>query len=141
MSRSLAPHCRPVRRSARCLAALVALVVVFSNALAAMGVCIAKAPVAPVSAAVADAAPCPHAGGGTDSRADTTDPTVQAHCPQDEPGAQVRATDIPTTDLPPLAVLQSRAISLDPPCSLARAESIDESPPEPLYARLSRLLL
>jgi hypothetical protein len=141
MNHANAPLRRPARRRARCLAALVALVVVTSNALAAMGMCMAKAPVAPSSVIVADGeAPCLHHEARAENRSGQADPAAQAHCPQDDPGAQVRATDIPGVGLPMLS-FQPRESLLVPRGTLASAATVDASPPQPLYARLARLLL
>lgn len=139
MRRSPSP---PTRRSVRAVAALCALMLVASNAIAAMGMCAAKAPAAPQprEAATAEPMPCPQhdadAGSGV-----LPDPHAAApHCPQDDPGAQARAGDVPAAD----AVLMSppvRVASACPDDAQCRVASTDESPPTPLYARLSRLLL
>lgn len=126
----------------RGMAAVCALVLVTSNALAAMGLCIAKTPTAPASieASVADQAPCPQhvADAGTGVLPDQ--PSASLHCPQDDPGAQARAGDVPAADLT-LAAAPVRASLAQTQVTLRGDATVDDSPPKPLYARLSRLLL
>jgi hypothetical protein len=131
------------RRSARGLAAALALALITGNALAAMGLCIAKVPgaLAAVSAPAGEELPCPQhiADGSADSL--TTNPPGAAHCPQDDPGAQARVGgDIPSADLLVVSV-QPRAMLVLATCA-GCGEATDNDPPHtPLYARLSRLLL
>lgn len=132
----------PARRTKRGLALLCALVLVSSNALAALGVCVAKAPAAPRSAPaafVADA-PCPqHVADAAGSPA-AGEPLSAAHCPQDDPSAQPRTADLPAGDW--VAAHSSTPIDSAPRAIFAaRAADLDYVSPEPLYARLSRLLL
>lgn len=143
-------HHRPRRRVARGMTAFFALMLVVSNALAAMGLCVVKAPHpaqdAQVFAAVlmaadsADAEPaCPdHAQAAAEVPAQPT--VAAAHCTQDDPGAQVRANDVPPAALDAVPVFQriafAPALVADGPVRAA-----DVSPAAPLYARLSRLLL
>jgi hypothetical protein len=130
------------RRSVRGLASLCALVLVACNALAATGLCIAKAPVAPTAVAslAADQAPCPQHAVDDSGLALPDLPSATSHCPQEEPGAQLRAADLPSADLPIIAVLPRAALAH---AAIARrgAAGTDDSPRTPLYARLSRLLL
>lgn len=139
MRRSPSP---PTRRSVRAVAALCALMLVTSNAIAAMGMCIAKAPAAPrlLELSTVETAPCPQHVADEGSGVLPDQRTVAPHCPQDDPGAQARAGDAPAAD----------TVMISPPVRTApahsddaqhRATAPDESPPTPLYARLSRLLL
>jgi hypothetical protein len=126
----------------RRVAALCALVMVASNALAAMGLCVAKTrTVAPVSAGEAtEEALCPQHG--TDAGgALTGEPVATKHCPQDDPGAQVRSGDLPAATLMPAIDNRLRITVPDPAAGLCSNSSPDDSPQTPLYERLSRLLL
>lgn len=132
------------RRTKRGLALLCALVLVSSNALAALGVCVAKASPAPRSAPAAATtdAPCPQHVADADAAGNpaTGERLSAAHCPQDDPGAQTRAADLPTGDW--LAAPSCTPLDIAPrEIVAARAAFLDYAPPEPLYARLSRLLL
>jgi len=124
------------------MAAVCALVLVTSNALAAMGLCIAKTPPAPapIEASVADQAPCPQhvADAGTGVLPDQ--PSGSTHCPQEDPGVQARAGDLPAADLP-LVAAPVRAPLAQTQVMPARRRDRNDSPPKPLYTRLSRLLL
>lgn len=130
-------------RRTRGTAAFVALMLVASNALATMGLCIVKAPAAaaPIAAvAEIDEAPCAgHAAVQAADELAQPRSVVAAHCTQDDPGVQARAGDVPPAAFDAVPVFQ-RAV----PCLAARSiasDRHDASPPEPLYARLSRLLL
>jgi hypothetical protein len=130
------PHLRS-RRTARLLCGALAWLLVASNTLAAMGICIAKVPaaVATTAASTAADAPCPqHAG---DSQ-----PTIPsaAHCPQDDPGVQARGADLPAVHLDALPAF-SAALTLRRVPAESSAATPSHIPTEPLYARLSRLLL
>ena len=130
------PHLRS-RCAARLLCGALAWMLVASNTLAAMGICIAKVPVAVEAAVAATAtdAPCPqHAG---DSQ-----PAVPpaAHCPQDDPGVQARSADLPAVHLDALPVF-SAALTLRRVPAESSVATPSLIPTEPLYARLSRLLL
>ena len=126
----------------RGMAAVCALVLVTSNALAAMGLCIAKTPTAPapIEVSVADQAPCPQhvADAGTGVLSDQ--PSASTHCPQEDPGVQARAGDVPVADLPLVAAPVRAPLAQTHAMSRGDATAND-SPPKPLYARLSRLLL
>jgi hypothetical protein len=130
------------RRSVRALALLCALVLVSGQALAAMGLCIAKAPAAAaaVAAATAEQSPCPQHVADAASGALPEQPSASPHCPQDDPGAQVRAGDVPAADVPSITA-QPRAPLAQASHAQRGAAAADETPPTPLYARLSRLLL
>lgn|SRR5512134_2606462 len=126
-----------VRRMARGAAALFALVLVASNALAAMGMCVVKAP-SPLAATAAEA-PCPH-DVDTDGAMPSGEPAATSHCPQDDPAAQTRAGDVPSVCV--VAVPVFLRFSVVPGSGTQPAAvAADTSPPTPLYARLSRLLL
>ena len=143
MSNRYSPSQSRTRRSARGLVAALALVLITSNALAAMGLCIAKAPVsrAEASASAGDKEPCPQHIADEWTGSSTTDPAGPAHCPQDDPGAQARAgTDVPSADLPIISV-QPRALLVPATCERCGAATDNDPPHTPLYARLSRLLL
>lgn len=120
------------RRAVRLLCGALSLMLVASSALAAMGVCIAKAPVAATSAADPE---CPQHVGDLQPAGQAV-----AHCPQEDPGAQARTADIPAAYLAaapafnPLLAARCRA-------GESSAAATIHVPPEPLYARLSRLLL
>jgi hypothetical protein len=129
----------------RGFAALAAVMLVASNALAATGLCLVKAPLrAPVTADAA-AAPCPYHQAETqadtraDASADVPVPTA-AHCPQDDPGVQVRGGDNAAADLAPAAPLLVAALPVMVPLRRIVA-TVDHSPPTPLYTRLGRLRL
>jgi hypothetical protein len=124
------------------MAAVCAVVLVVGNALAAMGLCIAKTPTAPASieASVADQAPCPQhvADAGTGVLPDL--PSASTHCPQEDPGVQTRAGDVPAADLP-LVAAPVRAPLAHATGMLRGDATANHLAPGPLYARLSRLLL
>jgi len=130
----------PASRTARGIAALCVLLMVASNALAAMGLCIAKAPVtAPISLAASDEAPCAqHINEGTRT---SGEPLAQLHCPQDDPGAQLRGGDIPGAALLGAIASPLRIVIADSARLAHVTGGYDASPPTPLYSRLSRLLL
>jgi hypothetical protein len=126
------------RRTARGAAALFALMLVASNALAAMGMCIVKAQPPAAVMQVAEAH-CPHdvdAAGAIPF----DEPTAAAHCPQDDPAAQPRTGDVPPTYVVAVPVFLRISVPTDSGTQGADVTA-DESPPTPLYARLSRLLL
>jgi hypothetical protein len=126
----------------RGVAAVCALVLVAGNALAAMGLCVAKTPTAPASieASVADAAPCPQHVADAGSGVLPDLPAASTHCPQEDPGVQARAGDVPAADLP-LVAAPVRAPLAQAQGMLRGDATANDLPPEPLYARLSRLLL
>lgn len=133
---------RHARRTKRGLALLCALVLVSSNALAALGVCVAKAPAAPRSAPAASAAdaPCPQHVADAAGNPTAGERLSASHCPQDDPSAQPRTADVPAWD----CVAAPSSTPIDSAACVtvaARAADLDYVPPEPLYARLSRLLL
>ena len=132
---------RNARRPTRAVAGLCALVLVAGNVLAAMGVCIAKSPAAPVAAPAlaVDQTPCPqHLADGHETI--STDPVAPTHCPQDDPGAQVRAGDVPVAGVALISTLPRPLVACETG-SWRGIRSADDSPPTPLYTRLSRLLL
>lgn len=132
--KSLGLHTRHAKRVA---AGALTLALVASNAFAAMGVCIAKAPVPAASQSTVTDAPCPQ------HLADAALPAGElraTHCPQDDPGAQPRTADLPAGDWV-AAPSCTRLDSTPRVIVAARAAYLDYAPPEPLYARLSRLLL
>lgn len=141
LNRHLQPQ-RRARRSIRAVALLCALVLVSGHALAAMGLCIAKAPAAPAASSVtaAEQAPCPQHVDGDDAGVLPDQSLASPHCPQDDPGAQVRAGDVPAAVLP-LAALQLRVVVEHATVALRGDATTNDSPSTPLYARLSRLLL
>jgi hypothetical protein len=131
------------KRPPRLVLVVLAFALVTSHTLAAMGMCIAKLPV-PAAVAASDEVACP--GHLTEfsshdaSLGAASDPAPAAHCPQDDPGAQARTADLPTTaiDAAPYVV----RVSIEAmPHALAIASASESLPPTPLYARLSRLLL
>jgi hypothetical protein len=142
-----------LRRPARGLAAVIALMMVAANACAAMGLCIAKAGVntagdgvamttsAPATLDMAEA-PCPHhdAAAPASSASPAPEPALSAHCPQDDPGAQGRTADLPSPDVV-LAGALARAVTLPDAASSAAPAAFVELPPTPPYARHTRLLL
>jgi hypothetical protein len=125
----------------RGVAAVCALLLVTSNALAAMGLCIAKTPTAsaPIEASLADL-PCPQHVADAGSGVLPDQPTAATHCPQEDPGVQARAGDVPVADLP-LVAAPVRAPLAQMLGMLPGDATTNDSPTEPLYARLSRLLL
>jgi hypothetical protein len=127
-----------VRRTTRGAAALFALMLVTSNALAAMGMCIVKAP-PPVAVSQAAEVHCPHDGGAAEA-IPSGEPAAAAHCPQDDPAAQTRAGDVPPAVVVAAPVFLRMTVPTDSGTQGADV-TVDESPPTPLYARLSRLLL
>ena len=127
-----------VRRGAHGAAALFALVLVASNALAAMGQCIVKAP-PPAAVTQSAEAPCPHEAGATEA-IPSGEPAAAAHCPQDDPAAQTRPGDVPSACVAAVPVFLRMAVLVDSGTHGADVAA-GESPPTPLYARLSRLLL
>jgi hypothetical protein len=126
------------RRTARGAAALFALVLVASNALAAMGLCVVKAP-PPAAVTQAAEVPCPH-DVDTAGVIPSGEPAAAAHCPQDDPAAQTRAGDVPSACVVAVPVFLRFSVATDSGTQRA-AIAADSSPPTPLYARLSRLLL
>jgi hypothetical protein len=133
---------RNARRPARAVAALCALLLVACNAFAAMGVCIAKVPAVAVALASSDADQAPCAQHAADDRLETLtgDPATPTHCPQDDPGAQVRVGDTPVAGVALISSLPRSPVVRETGSSRG-IRSADDSPPTPLYARLSRLLL
>jgi hypothetical protein len=116
---------------------VLALALVASSACAAMGVCVAKAPVRGASQSLVAEAPCPQHGVDASVPAGELGST---HCPQDDPGAQPRTADLPAGDW--VAGPSYTRIGIAPSEAFtARATIQDQAPPEPLYTRLSRLLL
>jgi hypothetical protein len=107
-----------------------------------MGVCIAKVPAMPAAPAAlaADQAPCPQHLAGDVLVTVSTDPAAPTHCPQDDPGAQVRAGDAPVAGVALIASLPRTPVLCESG-SLRGFRSADDSSPTPLYTRLSRLLL
>lgn len=143
---------RPRRHMARGMAAFFALMMVASNALAVMGLCVVKAPhpaldaraVAAVATTAVDIATEPGCPQHVDTAAAQSAPqepaAAAAHCTQDDPGAQVRANDIPPAALDAVPALQR--ITPVPACvDRGAAPGDDQAPVAPLYTRLSRLLL
>lgn len=128
----------PVRRTARGAAALFALVLVASNALAAMGMCVVKAP-PQVAVTQAAEAPCSH-DVDTAGAIPSGEHAATAHCPQDDPAAQTRAGDVPSACVVAAPVFLRISVPIDSGTQGA-AVAADTSPLTPLYARLSRLLL
>jgi hypothetical protein len=156
-----------LRRPARGLAAVIALMMVASNACAAMGLCIAKSGAAAPAgvpelvvtrATVGDARgtdlaadavaahsasedlPCPQHGNAAAPASGTADPALGAHCPQEDPGAQGRTADLPALDLL-LAGAVARPPALPAAVGHAAFAGFDDLPLTPLYTRLARLLL
>lgn len=142
MKNPLRPPRQPARRTKRGLALLCALVLVSSNALAALGVCVAKTPPAGLSAQVtsAESAPCPQHDADAAANSASGERAAATHCPQDDPGAQSRTADLPVGDWF-AAPSCTRLDSAPHVIVAARAADLDYTPPQPLYARLSRLLL
>jgi hypothetical protein len=133
---------QPARRTKRGLAVLCALLLVTSNALAALGVCVAKTAPAglPTQVASAESEPCPQHDADAVGSPASGERAVATHCPQDDPGAQPRAADLPAGDW--VAAPSCARLDSEPRVIVAaRAADLDFAPPEPLYARLSRLLL
>lgn len=134
---TLKPFGFHARRGRRVAAGVLTLALVASNAFAAMGVCVAKAPVRAASQPLAAEAPCPQ------HVIDASVPAGESgstHCPQDDPGAQPRTADLPGGDW--IAAPAFTRLDVAPGVRFTmRAVARNESPPEPLYARLSRLLL
>ena len=129
----------PRKRPPRLALVMLVFALVASHTLAAMGMCVAKLPVS-AAVAVSDEVACPEHLTEFSSDAATSDPAPAAHCPQDDPGAQARTADLPTTaiDAAPYVV----RVSIEAmPHALANASASESLPPTPLYARLSRLLL
>ena len=142
MTNPLRPPRPPARRTKRGLAVLCALVLVTSNALAALGVCVAKTPPAglPTQVASAESEPCPQHDADAVGSPASGEHAAVTHCPQDDPGAQPRAADLPTGDW--VAAPSCARPDMAPRVIVAaRVADLDYAPPEPLYARLSRLLL
>jgi hypothetical protein len=93
-----------------------------------MGLCVAKTrTVAPVSAGEAtEEALCQQHG--TDAGgALTGEPVATKHCPQDDPGAQVRSGDLPAATLMPAIDNRLRITVPDPAAGLC-SNSPDDSP-------------
>ena len=131
-------HRVSVRRTARGAAALFALVLVASNALAAMGLCAVKTPPTAAVTQAAEAA-CPHEADAAGVHP-ASEPAAASHCPQDDPAAQTRAGDVPSACVVAVPVFLRFSVATDSGTQRA-AIAADSSPPTPLYARLSRLLL
>lgn len=126
------------RRAKRVAAAALALLLMASHTFAAMGVCIAKTPIRTAPPLlVAVETHCPQ------HVADVTEPAgdlAATHCPQDDPGAQPRTTDLPAGNW--VAAPAFTRVDMAPRVMVAtRAVVFDRGPPEPLYVRLSRLQL
>jgi len=139
----LPPHARRnARRPSRALAAFCALVLLAGNAFAAMGLCVAKTPAVPSAPAalVAGQAPCPQHFAGDGDDAASPHRTVPAHCPQDEPSAKVRSGDAPVAGFALVSALPRPLVACETGV-WADGRDSDNSPPTPLYTRLSRLLL
>jgi hypothetical protein len=113
---------------------------VASNALAAMGLCVVKAPAAPVVSFVTlEEQPCPlHVTEGT---ARTSGGSAQLHCPQDDPSAQPRGGDLPAPALSSAFASPLRIAGADAGDHVRAVRTRDDAATTPLYARLSRLLL
>ncbi len=108
-----------------------------SNALAAIGLCVAKAP--QMAATVADEAACAqHVDEGNPR---SSGEAGAKHCPQEDAGAQLRAGDLPAAAYMPALAAPLRIDVGDPAAALLEARALEDAPPTPLYARLSRLLL
>ena len=108
-----------------------------SNALAAVGLCVAKAP--QMAATVSDGAACAqHVDEGSPR---SSDEVGAKHCPQDDAGAQLRTGDLPAAAYMPALAAPLRIDVGDPAAALRAARTLEDVPPTPLYARLSRLLL
>ncbi len=145
-----APLNRHPRRLVRGVSAFVALMMVMSNALAVMGLCAAKAPhpaqdarrvmATLASSSAQDEPPCPQHAAVEARNAQQEPATASPHCPQDDPGAQARANDIPPATLLALPVAQ-RIVVVASPASGDAVIADDQAPPAALYFRLSRLLL
>jgi len=118
-------------RAVRLVCGALALMLVASNTLAAMGICIAKAPAVVTTAD----APCPQHDGDSQPASPPA-----AHCPQDDPGVQSRSADLPAAHFDAVPAFGSTLVLRRAP-SAASATATGHVPPEPLYARLSRLLL
>ena len=110
-----------------------------SNALAAMGLCWAKAAPQSAAAIVADEAAC--AQHVEESNLRSSGETGAKHCPQEDAGAQLRAGDVPAAAFMPAIAAPLRIVLGDPAGALLEARAPEDAPPTPLYARLSRLLL
>lgn len=124
------PHLRS-RRTARLLCGALALMLVASNTLAAMGICVAKAPAVAMTAD----APCPQHVGDSQPASQPA-----AHCPQEDPGVQARTSDLPAAHLDVVPAFSTALTLRRAPAELSAAAT-SHIPAEPLYARLSRLLL
>lgn len=136
---TLAPTGRRFRRVARALTALCVLTMLGSNALAAMGLCLVKTTPSAAAVTVADETPCVrHVDQGSTPSSREAD---AKHCPQDDPGAQLRAGDVPAASIMPAITNPLRIILGDSAVALLEPRTPEDAPPTPLYARLSRLLL
>jgi len=136
---TFAPAGRRFRRVARALTAFCVVTMLGSNALAAMGLCLVKTTPSAAAMVVADETPCVrHVDeGGTPSSRESG----ARHCPQDDPGAQLRAGDVPAASVMPAITNPLRIIISDSALALLEAIAPEDASPTPLYARLSRLLL
>jgi hypothetical protein len=136
---TLASTGRRFRRVARTLTALCVLTMLGSNALAATGLCLIKTPPASPAVTTANEAPCVlH---GEEGRTRSSHDAGARHCPQDDPGAQLRAGDVPAASIMPAITNPLRIILGDVAVVLLNPRALEDAPPTPLYARLSRLLL
>jgi hypothetical protein len=133
---------RNSRRPSRALTALCTLVLVAGNALAAMGLCVAKTPSVPTAPAAlaASQAPCPQHFASDRDAAASPDRAAPTHCPQDDPSAKVRSGDAPVAGFALVSALPRPLVACETGAGSADGDS-NNSPPTPLYTRLSRLLL
>jgi len=110
-----------------------------SNALAALGLCLVKTTPSAAAVTVADEAPCvQHIDEGSTP---SSRESGARHCPQDDPGAQLRPGDVPAASVMPAITNPLRIILGDVAVALLEACAPEDASPTPLYARLSRLLL
>ncbi len=109
-----------------------------SNALAAMGLCLVKTIPSAAAVTVADAPCLQHVEEGN---LRSSGETGAKHCPQEDAGAQLRAGDVPAAAFMPAIAAPLRIVLGDPAAALLEARAPEDTPPTPLYARLSRLLL
>jgi len=124
----------------RGMAAVCALVLVTSNALAAMACALPRRPRARTDRGIgADQAPCPQhvADAGTGVLPDQ--PSGSTHCPQEDPAFR-RVPGICLRPTCPRGGAGPRAACANAGHA-ARRRDANDSPPKPLYTRLSRLLL
>ena len=135
---TFAPTGRRFRRVARALTAFCVLTMLGSNALAAMGLCLVKTTPSAAAVTVADAPCLQHVEEGN---LRSSGETGAKHCPQDDPGAQLRAGDVPAASIMPAITNPLRIILGDSALAVLEPRAPQGAPPTPLYARLSRLLL